>query len=103
MLLTIHPPSLTNRSGKADWSDYLEIHDKRLAHAYLGKKIPVDTVVEQYMLGNIDMKKDLLEVFLYRNHIFRFVFTMNNIAWFVRDFVMQMTANRLERRRPNSW
>merc|ERR1711871_1109623 len=89
--------SWNHDGGAADWSEFLVIHDKDMDKAYAGKKIPIFTVVESYMAGKVDFKKDFLETLMHRNELFRFTFTPDLIRWFLKDFVMQMTGHTPER------
>jgi len=79
--------------GSADWSEFLEFQDKSLGKSYEGRKIPIEVVVEAYLGKKLDFKKDLLEVWLHRNDIFRFCFTIGHLSFFFQTFVQQLTGH----------
>jgi cyclopropane fatty-acyl-phospholipid synthase-like methyltransferase len=78
--------------GNANWDDYITDHDGTL-RSFKGQKIPIDTVVEAYLAGKIDFKKPVLEIFLRRNTLFRFNFTLNHVQFFCTTFFSQMTGH----------
>lgn len=53
------------------------------------QKIPVETFIEAYMNGQVDLKTDFYELFLHRNELFRFCFTWNIIKFYVFTFLGQ--------------
>jgi len=92
-LLALAVLSWVHDGGSANWEEYITIHDEKLARDYKGSKIPIEFVVEAYLKGTIDMKKDLLEVWMHRNELFRFCVTINHINFFLKTFVLQATGH----------
>eukprot|EP00164_Ancoracysta_twista_P008001 GFYU01011471.1.p1 GENE.GFYU01011471.1~~GFYU01011471.1.p1 ORF type:complete len:473 (+),score=184.82 GFYU01011471.1:47-1465(+) len=85
--------SYMHDGGEADWEKFIEVHDQALYNSYKGKKIPIDMVVEAYMVGKIDLKKDFMEILMHRNQLFRFCFTWNHLTFFVATFLKQLTGH----------
>jgi len=75
--------------GSANWEEYLTIKDPKLARKYSKKKIPVCDVIEAYINEQIDFKKDVYEVFLHRNQLFQFSFTMHDVKFYFFTFLKQ--------------
>ena len=63
----------------SDWNKIIKIHDVELAKEYEGKKIPMETVYEAYLVGKLDFldEDNLIEVLLRKNLYFRFCLTKN--------------------------
>jgi len=77
------------QDGKGDWTPFMEFKTKSLATTWAGKKLPVLEFVEWYINGEIDLKTDLLTVFLNRSHIFRMAFSMMAVKHYVKTFTAQ--------------
>jgi hypothetical protein len=63
--------------------DWINIRDENLKE-WAGYKIPMREAYEWYFRGQIDFNRPLLEVFLHRYQLFRFVFTkghLHEIVW----------------------
>lgn len=78
--------------GKENWEDYIEIKDAGIKSAwngYKGKKIPIETVVEAYLDEQVDFKGDVYEIFLKRNALFTFCFTMVTVKFYFNELLRQ--------------
>lgn len=82
--------STSEQSPKYKWEDYLDIKNEKLKRAYAGKRIPMETMFEAYMNGDIDFKIDPLKVLWLRNDLFRMCFTPGHYKFFLSKFVGQL-------------
>lgn len=83
---------LQSSPGKQNWEDHIDIVDANLKSewsGYKGKKIPMESVVEAYLDSKIDFKGDVYEIFLKRNSLFRFCFTMHSVKFYLGTFLYQ--------------
>jgi len=80
--------------GMSDWNKIIKIHDVELAKEYEGKKIPMETVYESYLVGKLDFldEDNLIEVLLRKNLYFRFCLTKNILKFFFRNFLNHITG-----------
>jgi len=53
------------------------------------KKIPIEEVVEAYLIEKVEFKKDLYEILLKRNQLFRFCFSWNHAKFYIGTFLRQ--------------
>lgn len=81
--------SYRTRDNTADWEPYLSFKDPNVAARWRGKKIPMEVVYEQFMAEGLDFKRDVAEVFLKRNQLFRFCFTWGDVRFYFREFLRQ--------------
>lgn len=81
--------SYRTTDNRADWEPYLSFKDPKVAEQWRGKKIPMEVVYEHFMAERADFKRDVLEVFLKRNQLFRFCFTWGDIRFYFREFLKQ--------------
>jgi hypothetical protein len=81
--------SWSHDGGKADHSKFVEFKNASDVRKWKGVKIPIETVFEAYMAGDLEMKKDFHEVWLHRNQLFRFCFTWSIIKFYVGTFIGQ--------------
>jgi cyclopropane fatty-acyl-phospholipid synthase-like methyltransferase len=63
---------------KDDYTSWIVIKDDALM-SYRGKMLPMREAYEWYIRGKIEFTKPLLEVFLHRYQLFRFIFTMGHL------------------------
>jgi len=64
--------------------DWIVLNDEHIKQNWTGKKIPMREAYEWYIRGQIDFTRPLLEVFLHRFDLFRFVFTeghLKELVW----------------------
>jgi cyclopropane fatty-acyl-phospholipid synthase-like methyltransferase len=87
--------SWVHDSGLADWTKVIKINDEQLAKEYEGKKIPMETVYEAYLVGKIDFlnEDNLIEVLLKKNQYFRFSLTLNILKFFLKNFLTHITGH----------
>jgi len=78
-------------TAKPDWNSFVEFKPKyiSLAKKYAGKKIPALEFVEYYLDEKMDLKTDLLTVFLNRNKVMRFCFSMQAVKHYWNTFAAQ--------------
>lgn len=88
-LLALIWGSYKTTDNTADWEPYLSFKDPKVAEQWRGKKIPMEVVYEHFMAERADFKRDVLEVFLKRNQLFRFCFTRGDIRFYFREFLKQ--------------
>jgi len=81
--------SFFHDQGEASWEEYITIKDPQMARKYSKKKIPITDVIEAYIAEKVDFKKDVYEVFLRRNQLFRFVFTLHDLKFYFFTFLKQ--------------
>jgi cyclopropane fatty-acyl-phospholipid synthase-like methyltransferase len=89
LLLLLLYTSWIHDGGIANWEPYVSFKDQSIAKKYKGKKIPIEEVVEAYIAEQAEIKEDLLEVFLKRNSLFRFCFTIGHIKFYLFTFLKQ--------------
>jgi len=77
-------------AAPANWEEFIEVHDAKLAKQYKGQKIPMNTMVEAYMAQKIDFKKDPLQVLWCRFDLFRLCITIDHFKFFLTKFVGQL-------------
>ncbi|MEI9949805.1 MAG: cyclopropane-fatty-acyl-phospholipid synthase family protein [Pseudomonadota bacterium] len=76
-------------SGPADWDAALEFRDPAAQRRWQGKKIPMATVYEAYISGDLEFKIDLEQLLLRRNELFRFCFTWSDVKFYFATFLSQ--------------
>ncbi|MEE9386563.1 MAG: cyclopropane-fatty-acyl-phospholipid synthase family protein [Nannocystaceae bacterium] len=76
-------------AGAADTSTSIKWRDPQDAQRWQGKKIPMERVYEAYLAERLDFKRDVYEVMLRRNRLFRFAFTWGDIKFYFREFLGQ--------------
>jgi sphingolipid C9-methyltransferase len=81
--------SYRTADNTADWEPYLSFKDAKVADKWRGKKIPMEVLYEHFMAQRVDFKRDVLEVFLKRNQLFRFSFTWGDVRFYFREFLKQ--------------
>jgi len=76
-------------AGACNWSEFFSVQDAALSASYKGKKFPIEIFYEGYMASRINLNDglDLYDVFLKRNQIFRFAFTMETVKFYVGTFM----------------
>jgi cyclopropane fatty-acyl-phospholipid synthase-like methyltransferase len=79
-----------------DWSGYLAFTDPNDHARWEGRKIPMEIMYEAYMAGKVELKKDLHEILLHRNQLFRFCFTWGDVKFYFREFLKQNVTHSLE-------
>jgi len=81
--------SYRDDTAGTDWGPYIEWKGAAHANTWRGKKIPMETLYEAYMAGELDFKQDVYETLLRRNELFRFCLTINDARFYLKDFLAQ--------------
>lgn len=79
--------SMRHDDGPADLDEWFTFKDPAMKKKFAGRKIPMGDLYENYMADKIDFKKDVYETFLHRNEITRMCFTIEQIKFYVKEFV----------------
>jgi hypothetical protein len=61
-----------------DYTSWIIIKDENLA-VWRGQRLPMREAYEWYIRGQVDFSKPLLEVFMHRYELFRFIFTQGHL------------------------
>jgi len=96
LLLALLVGSWRHDGGSANWDEVMTIRDESLARTYAKKKIPIETVVEAFLAGNVEFKDDLHKILLRRHEFFRFCFTMGHIKFYITTFLRQNFGHSLQ-------
>jgi sphingolipid C9-methyltransferase len=81
--------SYQHDGGEADWDDYIRWRDEKQAERWRGRKIPIGIIYEAYIAEELDLKKNIFEVMLHRNQIFRFCFTWKDVKFYFGKLFFQ--------------
>ncbi|MCA9564161.1 MAG: class I SAM-dependent methyltransferase, partial [Myxococcales bacterium] len=87
--------SRTHDAGPADWTPYLDWKGPK-AEKHKGKKVPMETMYEAYMAGELDFTQDPFEVLLKRNQIFSMAFTNNDLKFYLKDMLGQNLGHSIK-------
>lgn len=79
--------------GRSDWTSFIDVQDEYILRNFRGEKIPIETFVEAYLKDKVQLKKDLLEILLNRNKIFRFNLTISHVEFFFKTFLQQLSGH----------
>jgi len=75
-----------------EYEDWIEIVDPSLK-SWKGTRMPIREAYEWYFTGKINFTRPLLEVFLHRHEIFRFIFSMGHLLEFLDGVVRKAWLN----------
>jgi len=75
---------------KLDWSDYFESTE---LNKYKEDRVPISEFVDNYLKGNIKLKKDMLEIMKYRYGLFHFRLDYYYIKFFIGTFIQQLMGH----------
>jgi cyclopropane fatty-acyl-phospholipid synthase-like methyltransferase len=87
--------SRSHDGGVANWEEHIEFRNLKDAHRWRGKKIPMATLYEAYLSERLDFKRDVYDVLLRRNQLFRFCFTWSDVKFYFRQFLAQNLGHGL--------
>jgi sphingolipid C9-methyltransferase len=83
-------------AGAPSLTDHLEWKDAKDAERWHGKKVPMEVLYEAYMAQKLEFNRDLYELMLRRNKLFRFCFTRGDVAFYFRKFLGQNISHTLQ-------
>jgi cyclopropane fatty-acyl-phospholipid synthase-like methyltransferase len=74
-------------------TDYVVIHDPKLAKKYANDKIPIDTLYEAYFDGAIDIPVDIYKLLDDRYAVAKHPFTQEHVKYFFGRFVPELAIH----------
>jgi cyclopropane fatty-acyl-phospholipid synthase-like methyltransferase len=75
-------------------TDFVVFHDKKLAARYAGRNIPMSTLFEAYLDGDVDIP-DMDAFIEARNHIVTYNLTMDHVKQLVTQMIPEWTIHSL--------
>jgi len=74
-------------------TDYVVIHDQKLAKKYANDRIPIDTLYEAYFDGAIDIPGDIYKLLDDRHAVAKHPFTQEHVKYFFGRFVPELAIH----------
>ncbi len=86
LMYLVYRSHASDMGPQEDWQPFVQWKDPKQAQKWQGRRIPMEILYEAYMAEQLDFKRDLFEVMLRRNRLFKFAFTWGDVKFYFREF-----------------